>query len=219
MRYWKRNRIVDSFATFYYVNGRLPYTGWHLFVPDGEIPWVIQGEKLSLKELFEKIFRIKLNGLVCGPFLSALLLFFTGKESRVKNFLAELFRNLTVEVLSCDNESVFEYHVLADLCAESNVKIANSIFANHERARLDMKKQDEDINKKHDFFDDDDDDDEDDDDIIRISQMMFQLSKKVISPVMFRSNKKVIMKLTIEKQFPTHPQKGKETMKLMKKIY
>ena len=159
MRYWKRNRIVDSFATFYYVNGRLPYTGWHLFVPDGEIPWVIQGEKLSLKELFEKIFWTKSNGLVCVPFLLALLLLFTGKESLVKNFLAELFRNLAVEILSCDNDSVFEYHVLANLCAEINVKIANSIFANHERARLDMKKQDEDISKKYDFFDDDDDDD------------------------------------------------------------
>ena len=28
----------DSFAMFYYINGRLPYTDGHLFVPDGETP-------------------------------------------------------------------------------------------------------------------------------------------------------------------------------------
>ena len=88
--------------------------------------------------------------------------FFEGKESLVKNFLTDLFRNLTVEVLlSSDIDSVFELNN-PDLCAETNVRIANSIFTNHERARLDMEKPDEDISKKNGFFDDDDDDDHDD---------------------------------------------------------
>ena len=50
------------------------------------------------------------------------------------------------------------------MCAEINVRLANSIFANHERASLDMEKQAEDISKKYDFSDDDDDDDDDGDD-------------------------------------------------------
>ena len=50
-------KLFNSFAMFYYVNGRLPYTDRHLFVPDGEIPSGIQGETLSLKELFAIFFR------------------------------------------------------------------------------------------------------------------------------------------------------------------
>ena len=65
-----------------------------------------------------------------------------------------------VEVLSSDNNSVLEFQALTDLCAEINVRLANSIFANHERAKLDMKKQAEDISKKYDFINDDDDDDD-----------------------------------------------------------
>ena len=68
-----------------------------LFVPDGEIPPGIQGKKSSLKKLFPKIFQTKSNGLVSAPFLAALLLFFAGKVNLVKNFLTELYRNLTVE--------------------------------------------------------------------------------------------------------------------------
>ena len=133
--------LFDSFAMFYYINGRLPYTDGHLFVPDGEIPSGIQGEKLSLKEPFAKFFWTKSNGLVSAPFLAALLLFLAGKESLVKNFLTELYRNLTVEVLLSDNDSLLEFQALTDLFAEINVLLANSIFANHERAKLDMKKQ------------------------------------------------------------------------------
>ena len=124
-----------------------------------------------------------------------------GKESLEKNVLTESFRNLTVEVLSSDNDLVLEFQALTDLCAEINVTLANSVFANHERARLDMKKQAEDTSAKNTNFltmmm------------VIRISQMIFQLNKKVISPTMFQLNKKVMMKLTIGKQFTMHPQKG-----------
>ena len=50
-------KVFDSFTMFYYINGRLPYTGGHLFVHDGENPAGFIGEKLSLKELFCKIFQ------------------------------------------------------------------------------------------------------------------------------------------------------------------
>ena len=75
--------LFNSFAMFYYINGRLPYIDGHLFVREGEIPSGIQGGKLSLKELFPKNFRRKSNNLVSAPFLAALLLFFAGKESLV----------------------------------------------------------------------------------------------------------------------------------------
>ena len=42
-------KLFASFAMFYYINGRLPYTDGHLFVPNDETPTGIIGEKLSLK--------------------------------------------------------------------------------------------------------------------------------------------------------------------------
>ena len=47
-----------------------------------------------------------------------------------------------------------QFDALTELCAETGVRLGNSIFANHERASLDMKKQAEEISKKFDFFDD-----------------------------------------------------------------
>ena len=85
--------LFNSFAMFYFINGRLPYTDDHLFVPDGETPPGIIGEKLSLKELFAKFFWTKSNGLVSSLFLAALQLFFAGKETLTKNFLTELYKN------------------------------------------------------------------------------------------------------------------------------
>ena len=87
-----------------------------------------------------------------SPFLAALLLFFAKKETLAKNFLTELYKNLTVEVLSSDNSENLQFDTLTDLCAELGVRLGNSIFANHERVRLDMKKQREEISKKYDFF-------------------------------------------------------------------
>ena len=78
--------LFDSFAMFDYINGRLLYMEGHLFVPDGEnLPGIIK-EKLSLKELFAKIFRTGSNGFVSFPFLAALLLLFSRKETLAKKF-------------------------------------------------------------------------------------------------------------------------------------
>ena len=132
--------LFDSFAMFYYINGRLPYTDRYLFVPDGEtLPGII-GKKLSLKQLFAKKFRTASNGLFSSPFLAALLPFFTRKETIAKRFLTKLHKNLAVEVLSSDNSENLLFDALTDLCVEISVRLETSIFANHERARLDMKK-------------------------------------------------------------------------------
>lgn len=96
--------LFHSFAVFYYINGRLPYTDRHLFVPDREILQEIQGEKLSLKELFAKIFRTKSNGLAYAPFLAALLLFSAGKQSLVRtssqNYIETEYLNTLILELS-----------------------------------------------------------------------------------------------------------------------
>ena len=63
---------------------------------------------------------------------------------------------MTVEVLSSDNSENLQFDALIDLSAELSVRLGNYIFANHERVRLDMKKQTEEISKKYDFFDNED---------------------------------------------------------------
>ena len=73
--------LFDSFAMFYYINDRLPCMDGHLFVPDGESPAGIIGDKRSLKEHFATFFRTGSNGLVSSPFLAALLLLFARKFS------------------------------------------------------------------------------------------------------------------------------------------
>ena len=62
-----------------------------------------------------------------------------------------------MEVLSSENSENLQFNALTDLCTEIGVRLGNSIFANHERVRLDMKKQTEELSKKCDFFDDEDD--------------------------------------------------------------
>ena len=53
-----------------------------------------------------------------------------------KKFRTDLYKNLTAEVLSSDNSDNLQFDALTDLCIEIGVKLENSIFANHERARL-----------------------------------------------------------------------------------
>ena len=147
----------NSFSMFYYLNGRFPFTGGHLFVPDGDAPPGIIGNKLNLKELFAKLFMTGSKSLVSSPFIATILLLFAGKEKLAKDFLTELYYNLLVEILSKDNNEVLKFDALTDLCTEVGVRLGNAIFANHERARLNMKKQTKEIGKKYDLFIDDDD--------------------------------------------------------------
>ena len=66
--------LMKSFDIFYYLNGRFPYTNGLLWVPNGDKPDIISGEKLSLKRLYK---------LLCGTrshVLAMLNLFLGGKE-------------------------------------------------------------------------------------------------------------------------------------------
>ena len=51
----------------------------------------------------------------------------------------ELYENLTVEVLSSDNSENLQFDALTDFCVEIGVRLENFMFANHERARLNIK--------------------------------------------------------------------------------
>ena len=74
-----------------------------------------------------------------------------------KHFLTELYKNLAVEVLSSNRSENLQFDALIDLCVEIGARLEKSIFANHERARLGMKKLGEEINNKYNFFDEEDD--------------------------------------------------------------
>ena len=65
--------LFNSFAMFYYLNGRFPFTDGHRFVPDGDAPPSIIGDKLNLKELFAKFFMTGSRALVSSPFFTVLL--------------------------------------------------------------------------------------------------------------------------------------------------
>ena len=132
--------LFNSFAIFYYINGRLLYMDGLLFVPDVETPVGIIEEKLNLKELFAKIFRTGSNGLVLSPFLATLLLFFARKEALAVDFLTKLYKNFTADVLSSDKSENTQFAAFTDVWVELGVWLGNLIFANHEKARLDVKK-------------------------------------------------------------------------------
>ena len=87
-------------------------------------------------------------------FFGALLLLFAGKEPIIKDFLTVMCRNLTVEVLFTDNDSMLRFEALTDLRTEINVRLPNFIFANQEKECLDMKTQAEEILKEYGFFGD-----------------------------------------------------------------
>ena len=60
-----------------------------------------------------------------------------------------------MEVLFSDNSENLQFEELTDLRVEIGVRLENSMFANYER--VNMKKQAEEISKKHDFLDEKDD--------------------------------------------------------------
>ena len=46
--------LLETFDSFYHINGRFPLTNGQLYVPNGEKLEEITGDKLNLKELYKK---------------------------------------------------------------------------------------------------------------------------------------------------------------------
>ena len=99
---------------FYYQNGRFLFDGY-LFAPDRDPPPGIISDKLNLKELFAKLFMTGSRGLLSSPFIAAISLFFARNKKLAKDFLTELYYNLSVEILSKDNNEVLKFDALTDL--------------------------------------------------------------------------------------------------------
>ena len=90
--------LLKLFQVFYYFNGRLPLTNGLLPIPDGE---TLDGsEKKSLKTFYEVLKGVKSHGLVSVQFLSALHLFFGGNVELSKDTITELYKNLSLGVLT-----------------------------------------------------------------------------------------------------------------------
>ena len=101
--------LLMFFDYFYFINGRLPTTNEQTFVPRAKLPSEVNGQELNIKKLYGKFRTSNSHGLVSSQFLAAIFLFFNGGgEEKARNFLSELFQNLTVTRLSTDYSCQFE---------------------------------------------------------------------------------------------------------------
>ena len=82
------------------------------------------------------------NPISCCPSAA-----FCRKRNASKKFLTELYENLAVEVLPSDNSENLQFDALTELCIKIGARLENSILANHQKARLNLKKQAKEISK------------------------------------------------------------------------
>ena len=102
------------FDYFYFINGRFPTTNEHTFVPRAKLPLEVNGEELNIKKLYEKFKGNDSHRIVCSQFLTALFLFFNGvSEEIARNFLSELYQNMTAGAISTDYS--FRFDAFIDL--------------------------------------------------------------------------------------------------------
>ena len=126
--------LFHSFAMFYYINGRLPCRiDIFLFLMVKVLLELLEINE-ALRSILQHFSGQVQTALFHLHFLLPCCCFLP------ENFLTELYKNLTVEVLSSDNSENLQFDAFTDLCVKLGVRLENSIFANHERARLDMKK-------------------------------------------------------------------------------
>ena len=72
--------LIKSVNTSYYLNGGILVTNGLLWIPNGDKPDFISGEKISIQKLYELFRGTCPHGRVTIQFLSALNLFFGRKE-------------------------------------------------------------------------------------------------------------------------------------------
>ena len=122
--------MLQVFALFYYINGRLPYTTGLLPVPDGEFPAFIDGQKISIKKPYEEFRGTLSQGIVTVPFLCTLNLFFGGELDYSKSGLTELYYDLSMQVLSDEYELSPTCDAISELTADILTNIENGIISN-----------------------------------------------------------------------------------------
>ena len=94
-------------------------------IPDGETPG--NSKKISLKNLYVIFKDTESHGLASVQFLSALNLFFGGDTKLSKDTITELYKNLSLETLS--GEQQVQFDKIYKLTAHINFKIKHSILA------------------------------------------------------------------------------------------
>ena len=121
--------LLLIFQMFYYYNGRLPLMNGLLVVPDGETP--PGSEKISLKSLNKMFKDTKFHGLVSLQFLSVLNIFFGVDTKLSKDTITELYKNLSLETLS--GQQQIEFEKISDLTSHINIKMTRSMLSNLDR--------------------------------------------------------------------------------------
>ena len=113
------SELLMHFDYFYFINGRFPTTNKHMFLPRAKLPSDVNRQELNLKKLYGTFRGSESHGIVCYQFLAALFLFFNGGgEEKVRDFLFELYQNMTVTRLSTNYS--FQFDAYTDLLTSLN---------------------------------------------------------------------------------------------------
>ena len=140
--------LLLIFQMFYYYNGRLPLMNGLLVVPDGETP--PGSEKISLKSLNKMFKDTKFHGLVSLQFLSVLNIFFGVDTKLSKDTITELYKNLSLETLS--GQQQIEFEKISDLTSHINIKMTRSMLSNLDRKYKYNAENNEKVKETHEFF-------------------------------------------------------------------
>ena len=114
--------LLKLLQLFYYFHQRLPLTNGHLLIPVRKTP--DGSKKISLKNLYKMFKDTESHGLVSAEFLLALNLFFGGDVQLSKDKITELYKNLSLETLS--GEQQVEFGKISELTAHINLKMKYS---------------------------------------------------------------------------------------------
>ena len=126
--------LLMLFDFFYFVNGRFPTTGVHMFIPRADLPMEVNGEELNIKKLYEKFRTTNSHALVSSQFLAALNIFFSGDPELSRRFLTEFYQNMTVSTLSTDD--AFTFDAFTDLSTSINLSLRHQRNKSINRIKL-----------------------------------------------------------------------------------
>ena len=99
--------LLKLFSQFFFTTGRDPGREQLAIVPMGVMPsFVKTNEVISLFDLFEKFNSSSAEGLVSTQFLAAFNIFIGGDKTISKKAMREFFHNLSMQVLSRDDDRI-----------------------------------------------------------------------------------------------------------------
>ena len=148
------SELLMLFDYFYFINGRFPTTNEHTFIPRAKLLLEVNGEELNIKKLYEKCRGSDSHGIVCSQFLAVLLVFFNGgSEEITRNFLSELYQNMTVGALS--TEYSFRFDAFTDLVITLGFMFQQLATTQNETVKAEDIKTDCQLKQKYEIDNDD----------------------------------------------------------------